>query len=112
MLVTPGAPVTAGLVQPGSVRVVVARRRAEVPGCPNWTKASQPDWNNASMSNFGCGVNADLAAQVANPEDLLHGREGATVTDTRTAVRAVELYRTKTPTGSGELKEVSPKGGK
>jgi pilus assembly protein CpaD len=31
MLVTPGAPVTAGMVQPGSARVVVARRRAEVP---------------------------------------------------------------------------------
>ena len=31
MLVTAGAPVTAGVVQPGSVRVVVARRRATVP---------------------------------------------------------------------------------
>lgn len=38
MLVTPGAPATQGMVAPGSVRVVVARRRAEVPGCPNWSR--------------------------------------------------------------------------
>jgi pilus assembly protein CpaD len=112
MLVTPGAPVTAGMVQAGSARVVVARRRAEVPGCPNWHKQSQPDWDNTSMSNFGCGVNTNLAAQVANPEDLLHGREGATVTDTRTATRAVELYRSKQPTGAGALQDISAKGSK
>jgi pilus assembly protein CpaD len=112
MLVTPGAPVTAGMVQPGSARVVVARRRAEVPNCPNWSRTSQPDWNNSSMSNFGCGVNSNLAAQIANPEDLLHGREGATVTDTRTATRAVEMYRSKAPTGQGALQDISAKGSK
>jgi pilus assembly protein CpaD len=112
MLVTPGAPVTAGMVHPGSARVVVARRRAEVPHCPNWHKQSQPDWDNTSMSNFGCGVNSNLAAQIANPEDLLHGREGATVTDTRTATRAVEMYRSKQPTGQGGLQDISAKGSK
>lgn len=112
MLVAAGAPVTAGIVQPGAVRVVVARRRATVPGCPNWKQLSQPDWNNKSMPNLGCGVNSNLAAMVADPEDLLHGREGASVTDTRTATRAVELYRSTPPTGSKGLQDVSPKGGK
>jgi len=112
MLVTPGAPVTAGMVSGGQVRVVVARRRATVPGCPNWSQHSQPDWDNKSMSNFGCGVNSNLAAMVANPEDLLHGREGATVTDTVTAVRAVDMYRKKAPTGQGGLQDISPKGSK
>ena len=113
LLVTPGAPVTAGGVQAGSVRVVVARRRASVPGCPNWGGyRSQPDWDNKTMSNYGCSVNSNLAAMVANPEDLLHGREGAAVLDSRTATRAVEMYRTKPPTGAGELTDVSPKGGK
>ncbi|NUR11291.1 MAG: hypothetical protein HOQ20_05515 [Bradyrhizobium sp.] len=110
MLVTPGAPVTAGAVQPGAVRVVVARRRASVPGCPNWSKPSQPDWDNKTMSNYGCAVNSDLAAMVANPEDLLHGREGAATADAVTAARAVDMYRTKQPTGNGDLKAVSPKG--
>jgi pilus assembly protein CpaD len=111
MLVTPGAPVTAGMVQPGSVRVVVARRRAVVPGCPNWSTPSQPDWDNKSSPNFGCGVNTNLAAMVANPEDLVHGREGAAVTDSVTAIRAVDMYRKKVPTGQGDLKAASSKGG-
>jgi pilus assembly protein CpaD len=111
MLISAGAPVTAGAVQPGSIRVVVARRRAVVPGCPNWSAKGGPDWNNKTMSNFGCSVNGNLAAEIANPEDLIHGREGATITDTLTATRAVDMYRTKQPTGSGGLQQVNPKGG-
>src|SRR5690349_3584040 len=111
MLVTAGAPVTAGAVQPGSVRVVVARRRATVPGCPDWSLRSAPDWDNRTSSNYGCGVNSNLAAMVANPEDLIHGRESAPTTDTRTASRAIEMYRAKPLTGAGDLEDVSPKGG-
>lgn len=109
MQVSPGAPVTAGMIRSGEVRVVVARRRASVPGCPNWNQRSQPDWDNKSLPNLGCGVNSNLAAMVANPEDLLHGREGAAVSDDRTAARAVELYRTTPPTGSKGLQAVSTK---
>lgn len=112
MLVSPGAPVTAGAVNPGSVRVVVARRRATVPGCPNWNQVSQPDWDNKTMSNFGCGVNSNLAAMVANPEDLVRGRDTAPVTDTVSAVRAIDMYRKQAPTGQGGLKDASSKGGK
>ena len=112
MMVSAGAPVTQGAVQPGSVRVVVARRRAEVPNCPNWSRPASPDPMNSSMSNFGCGVNSNIAAMVANPEDLIHGREGGSVTDAVAAARAVGVYRTKTPTGQGGLMDVSPKGGK
>ena len=112
MAVTPGAPVTAGAVQAGSVRVVVARRRAVVPGCPNWSVPSQPDWDNKTMSNYGCAVNSNLSAMVANPEDLLHGREGAATSDTLTATKAVDMYRAKPPTGQGELKSASPKDSK
>jgi pilus assembly protein CpaD len=111
MLITPGVPMTAGVVQPGSVRVIVARRRAVVPGCPNWTRGSDTDWQNRTTSNFGCSINSNLAAMIANPEDLIHGREAGADTDTLTATRAIEMYRTKQPTGSGDLKQVSSKGG-
>jgi pilus assembly protein CpaD len=111
MIVTPGAPITAGPVRPGSVRVVVARRRAFVPNCPNWSRPSQPDWNNQSMSNYGCSVNSNLAAMIADPQDLIHGREAAPVTDAVAAARAVDMYRTKPMTGAGGLQSVSPKGG-
>ena len=112
MLVTAGAPATAGMVNPGSVRVVVARRRAEVPGCPNWTRHAAPDPYNRSMSNYGCSVNSNIAAMVANPEDLIHGRDGTGVTDTMVASKAIEMYRSTPPSGTGGLKDVSPKGGK
>ena len=110
MLVSLGAPMTAGAVSPGMVRVVVARTVAMVPNCPNWSKAPTPNFDNSSMSGFGCGVNGNLAAMIANPQDLVHGRQGSGVGDARTSVRAVEQYRTKAPTGSGGLQAVSTKG--
>ena len=101
------------MVQPGSVRVVVARRRAEVPGCPNWSRPAAPDFDNRSMSNYGCVGERNIAAMIANPEDLLHGREGAASTDTRDRhSRAIEMYRTTPPTGTKGLQDVTPKGGK
>jgi pilus assembly protein CpaD len=92
------------------VRVVVARTSATVPGCPNWSKAATPTFDNAQLSNFGCGVNSNLAAMVANPQDLVSGREGSGVGDTRTASKAVEQYRKAVPTGQSGLKDISTKG--
>ena len=109
MMVSDGAPVTAGAVQPGMVRVVVSRRRAEVPGCPNWDRPSNPNYDNRSMPNFGCGVNSNMAAMVANPEDLIHGREGAATGDVNAAAKAVLFYRSAPPTGSKGLSEVNTK---
>jgi pilus assembly protein CpaD len=109
MLVSDGSPVTQGAVQPGAVRVVVSRRRAEVPGCPNWSRASEPDFANRSMSNFGCSVNANIAAQVANPEDLLHGQTGNAVADAATGAKAVQFYRAAPPTGAKGLQDISTK---
>jgi pilus assembly protein CpaD len=112
MLINDGAPVTAGGVAPGSVRVVVSRTRASVPNCPNWSVPSQPNLENATMSNFGCGLNSNMAAMVANPEDLVHGREGSSLTDSTTATRAIGVYRTAPPTGSKGLQDISTKGSK
>jgi pilus assembly protein CpaD len=109
MLVSNGAPVTSGAVAPGTVRVVVSRTRASVPNCPNWSVPSQPNLENASMSNFGCSVNANLAAMVANPEDLVHGREGSGVNDALTATKAVETYRKAEPTGTKGLQQLNTK---
>jgi pilus assembly protein CpaD len=109
ILLSNGAPMTAGEVQPGTVRVVVTRTRAEVPNCPNWSEPSQPNFANHSMSNSGCAVNGNLASMVANPEDLIHGRDGGDVSDTRTSSKAVQAYRNATPTGQGGLKDISTK---
>jgi len=109
LLLSNGAPVTAGAVTPGMVRVVVTRTRAEVPSCPNWSEKAQPNFANHSMSNSGCAVNSNLASMVANPEDLIHGRDASGVTDTRTSSKAVQFYRNAEPTGQQGLKDISTK---
>ena len=111
LLLSDGAPVTAGAVPPGTVRVVVTRTRATVPNCPNWSEPAQPNYANRSMSNFGCSVNANLAAMVANPEDLIYGREGSSVVDAMTAAKAVGSYRSAVPTGKNGLKDINTKKG-
>ncbi|HVF37396.1 MAG TPA: CpaD family pilus assembly protein [Sphingomicrobium sp.] len=111
LLVSNGAPVTAGAIPPGAVRVVVSRTRAGVPNCPNWSVPSQPNFTNSTMSNYGCAVNGNLAAMVANPEDLIHGREGSGVSDATTASRAIGVYRTTPPTGTKGLQDISTKKG-
>jgi pilus assembly protein CpaD len=110
MMVQPGVPVTAGAVPGGTVRVIVSRTRAEVPGCPNWSVPSQPNFNNRTMSNFGCGVNSNIAAMVANPEDLVHGREGTDVGNNQAATKAIMLYKSTPPTGQKGLQSITPGG--
>jgi len=111
LMLLPAAPVTAGAVPPGNVRVVVARARAEVPGCPDWSIPSQPNFKNRMLPNFGCGVNSNLSAMVANPEDLFHGREGTGVGDAITAAKAVDYYRKSEPTGKQGLQDINTKKG-
>ncbi len=111
LLVSNGSPVTAGAIAPGVVRVVVSHTRASVPGCPNWSRPAQPDYDNQQMSNFGCAVNGNLAAMVAHPGDLVHGREGEALIDGLTASKAIQSYRTAKPTGEGGLQDVSTKKG-
>ncbi|MCL6728457.1 CpaD family pilus assembly protein [Sphingomonas hankyongi] len=108
VMVQPGAPVTAGNVAPDSVRVVVSRRTAGVPGCPNWSVASSPNYENRTLSNFGCGVNSNLAAMVANPTDLVHGRAGDSAVDASTGAKAIMLYRSWPLTGVQEGQQRRP----
>ena len=111
VLVTAGSPVLAGPVNSGSVRVVVSRSTVSVPGCPNWSEPSNPNWKNNTMSNFGCAVNGNLAAMVADPQDLVWGREGGLV-DSATASRAIQSYRKVAPTGEKGLMDVNTRGDK
>lgn len=99
MLISEGAPVTQGVMDPGSVRVIVRRAEAHVPGCPDWSRPSQPDYANSSMSNFGCGVNGSLAAQVADAEDLVRGQPGPSAEDGAAASKAITMYRNWPLTG-------------
>ncbi len=78
LLMSENAPVTSGNVAAGTVRIVVTRSSASVPDCPKWTKTTEANYNSANHPNYGCAVNSNLAAMVADPEDLVRGRESTT----------------------------------
>jgi pilus assembly protein CpaD len=102
------APITPGEILPGNVRVIVTRSKAEVPGCPDWSRESQPDFSGSSMSNFGCATNSNLAAMVANPEDLVRG-QASQGSDSQTTTKAIRQYRTTPPTGTKGLEQQDTK---
>ncbi len=93
-------PLTAAPVPPGSVRVVVSRMSASVPGCPDYTRNSSAEYDSNTSSNFGCATNSNLAAMIANPEDLVHG-EATGLTDPVRAGKAIEAFRRAAPSGGG-----------
>lgn len=95
------APVTAGNVAPGTVRVVLTRSTASVPNCPDYSRVYQPDYQASTSSNFGCATNKNLAAMVASPADLVRGVPGSPTTDPAAAGKAIGVWRSAAPTGGG-----------
>ena len=112
LLLSDGAPVTNGVVEPGTVRVVVTRSRAFVPNCPDWSTHLTDYGTNTTSSGFGCAVNGNLAAMVADPEHLIHGASGTTDTVIMSSTKAIETYREAKPTGANGLPAVSTESGK
>ncbi len=110
LLVSEDAPATAGFINPGSVRVVVTRSTASVPGCPDWSAKSDANPGNATSTNYGCSVNSNLAAMVANPEHLIKGAEDHGPTAVASSNKAIDIYRQAVPTGAGGLKQTSSSG--
>ena len=106
-----GIPPALGSAQPGTVRVVVARATASVPGCPNWRQAKLSGNPISTESNFGCATNSNLAAMIANPDDLILGQQGTRSGDANLATKAIKSYRDKVPTGNAGLDKVSTTGG-
>lgn len=96
------APATATPVPPGSVRVVVSRATASVPGCPDFTRYKGTDWDNNATSNFGCASNSNLAAMIADPMDLVRGASDDGNDDAQLGTRAIGKYR-RSPSGTGSL---------
>lgn len=108
MLINDGAPVTQGYVNAGTARVVVVRATASVPHCPDWRSNSDTNFGNGTSTNFGCAVNSNLAAMVANPEHLVKGAAGSSETTIVTATKAIEAFQAK-PAKAGEVTTTSSK---
>jgi len=110
-LLTEGeAPVTAGDPPAGSLRVVVSRSAASVQGCPSWRDRSETNLTGGQSSNYGCSMALNLAAMVADPQDLIQGRNTDTDLRTATGSRAIRTYQDKAPTGAGGLQVMSAGG--
>jgi len=107
LLISEGAPVTQGFVDPGSARIVVTRSRAYVPGCPDWSGQMGSTLNNETNHGFGCAVNSNLAAMIADPEHLLRGATGTGETVIMTSSKAIDSYREQAPTGQNGLTATS-----
>lgn len=110
LLMSADVPVTTGGVPPGHLRVTIARASAHVPGCPDWSSKFSANIVNATSSNYGCATNSNLAAMVADPNDLIKGARSER-SDPAAATRPINTYRTKPQTGAGALKESSTSSG-
>ena len=110
LLVGEDAPVTPGYVNQGQVRVIVSRSSASVPGCPDWSAKGDFNPRNATSSNYGCATNANLAAMVANPEDLIRGARQTGQTTVMSSTKAIDSYRDAKPSGESGLKSNSTSG--
>jgi len=94
LLLSEGLPVSTGDLQPGQARIVILRSRASVPGCPDWSGASAATLGNGISPGYGCSTNGNLAAMVADPEDLIKGRKGSTDTYISTSNTTIKAYTT------------------
>jgi pilus assembly protein CpaD len=103
LMLSDTAPVTAGNLQPGQTRVVITRSTANVPGCPDWSAKSDMNYSSGTSPGYGCAVNSNLAAMVADPQDLLEGKKGASETVIATSNKAISTYREMEPTGKAGL---------
>ena len=109
MLSEQAAPVTEGEIAPGTIRIVASRASATVEGCPSYTNQGI-DSPVRTDSNYGCATNSNLAAMVADPDDLVRGRDSAGRDTSVVAGRAIRVYRERVPTGSQPLPSVTTRG--
>lgn len=105
------APTTTGVLGTGQARVVITRSTASVPDCPNWEGQFDSNYKNETSKNYGCAINSNLAAMVANPEDLIEGQSGTGETAIATGTKAIATFREAEPTGAGGLQQTQGQGG-
>jgi pilus assembly protein CpaD len=79
-------------IAPGALRLAIETVVASAPACPNWSQPPGNDAANVVHSDFGCASAANLAAMVADPRDLLIGRDLEAASGDA-AVAAIARYR-------------------
>lgn len=78
--------------QAGLVRVVVNRHIIVPPNCPDWSKPMTAEYSNLPMSNLGCSNTANFGGMVADPGELVQGRQPGPA-DAEGSTGAIQRYR-------------------
>lgn len=94
ILLSEASPGADSELQPGQARVNITRSRASVPGCPDWSASSDATLGNGLSPGYGCASNGNLAAMIANPEDLIKGQKGSPDTYITTSSESIKAYAT------------------
>jgi len=74
------------------LRIIYPRMRASTDQCGRWPDDLLKNSENKHYSNFGCAYQNNLAAQIANPADLLGPREPGEI-DAENRGNALEQYK-------------------
>lgn len=73
--------------------------RAEIPDCSTEARNLGPRFSNQSSFGFGCAVTANMAAQIADPRDIL-GARAMTPADSGRAAVVFDNYRKGQPSSA------------
>ncbi|MDZ3836001.1 MAG: CpaD family pilus assembly lipoprotein [Rhodospirillales bacterium] len=74
------------------VAVSVRRYVAVLPPCPDWSGVPGVNFNNQPASNWSCATAVNFGMMLANPADLVRGRDPG-YADGERAARTVKAYR-------------------
>jgi len=76
------------------VRVSYARLRAHTDQCGRWPEDMLDTSENKHYADFGCSYQNNLAAQMANPADLLGPRKQTSI-DAANRSKVIDVYRSR-----------------
>lgn len=76
------------------IRLVYAEMRASAGQCGRWPKDLLENTDNKHWANFGCSYQNNLAAQIANPADLITPRQPGSI-DAANRTNAIIQYRNR-----------------
>lgn len=75
-----------------AVRLIVHRYQVALPGCPDWTDRGGVTHSNQPSSNWGCATAVNLGLMIADPGDLVRGRDSGPG-DGAAQVLGIQRYR-------------------
>ena len=90
----------------GHVELGFVSYQASTAPCGDWSQSATYTASNHVMPNFGCAVQHNIAAQVADPRDLMAAQPLASGDAARRAV-VYDNYRNGKPTGATKTEEQS-----